>query len=113
MDNVNAREENMLDTGLKHKVAVKLYGSIRAAAGIETDEIEIPSDCAAYEVLQLLSGIYGDEFTGEVFRQAERGLRDDLTVSVDGVITEHTKLEGLRLFDGAVIALLPTFPGGG
>jgi len=112
-DNISAGKKEVPDAGLRHKVTVRFFGSIRAAAGTAGEEIEIPSCCVAYELLRLLSDIYGTEFRDEIFLQSGDGLRDDLTVSVDGVITEHTKLGNLKLPDGAVVALLPTFPGGG
>ena len=112
-DNTTVGKKAAPDAGLKLRVSVRLFGSIRAAAGKDREEIEIPSDCVAYELLQLLSALYGNKFRDEVFLQNDGELRDDLTVSVGGVIMEHTKLKSLKLPDGAVIALLPTFPGGG
>ena len=108
-----AGKTELRDTSLGINVTVRLFGSIRAAAGTDGGEIQGPVDWVAYELLRLLSDTYGDEFRCEVFQQAGDGLRDDLTVSVNGVIMEHAKLKGLRLLDGAVVALLPTFSGGG
>jgi len=110
---IAAEKNDIPGAGQKLKVTVQLFGSIRAAAGKDGQEIEIPSDWVVHELLQLLSDIYGAEFRDEIFLQARDELRDDLTVSVSGVITEHTKLKSLKLSDGAVVALLPTFPGGG
>ena len=112
-DNVTEEKKTDSAAGQKQQVTVRLFGSIRAAAGREGEELELPSDCVVYEFLRLLSDIYGSKFKDEIFQQVGDGLRDDLTVSINGVITEHKKLESIELFDGAVIALLPTFPGGG
>ena len=111
-DSIATEKKEVPDAGLGQKVTVRLFGSIRAAAGSAGEEVEIPSGWVAYEFLRLLSDTYGAEFRNEVFLQTGE-LRDDLSVSVNGVITEHTKLGNLKLPDGAIIALLPTFPGGG
>jgi len=101
------------DTVFMHKVSVSFFGSIRAAAGKGSEEIEVASSCGLYEFLRLLSHNYGEEFKYEIFLQTGDRLRDDLIVSINGTITEHKKLEDIQLTDGAVIALLPNFSGGG
>jgi len=115
---VNPRESPVMEkaepgTGLKHKVTVQFFGSVRAAAGRSDAEIDIPSDYGVYELLQLLADAYGDAFKTEVFLQDGDSLREDVTVSINGVITERTKVKSVKLETGAVIALFPIFPGGG
>lgn len=106
-------EANVPDAGQKPKITIRLYGSIRAAAGKNEEEIEITSGCEFYVLLQLLSCVYGDEFKYEVFRQIGDELRDDLIVSINGVIKEHNKLKNTQLSHGDIVSLLPNFSGGG
>lgn len=101
------------DTGPAPSITVRLFGSIRAAAGKDHDVIEIAPDCMFFELMRFISRAYGDEFKFEIFQEAGDDLRDDLIVSIDGVITEHNKLKNLQLINGAVVTLLPNFSGGG
>ena len=113
LDKMSPVKETMPDTARKLKVTVLLFGSIRAAVGKGCVEIEIASDCGFYGLLRILSSIHGNEFQDEIFQQTGDNLRDDLIVSINGLIVGHSKLKGLQLHDGAAIALSPNFSGGG
>jgi len=106
-------EQTELDKELKIKVQLLFFSSIRSATNKDQDEVYIHSESTVYELLQFLSSIYGDKFKGEIFQPSTDDLRDDLTVSVNGIIAEHSKINTMKVTDGAIIALLPTFPGGG
>ena len=101
-----------LASGIK-KAKVRFYSSIRAAAGTSGLEVELPVGCTVYTLLKLLSDDYGDAFRNELFMQTGGGLRDDLIISVNGVISGHESAISEIISDCAVIDLLTTFPGGG
>lgn len=97
----------------KMRVRVQFFGSIRAAAAVPEEEILIKSDGTVRDVLETLRAEHAAAFQGEVFRAGELSLRDDLTLTVNGVIIDHGKVPGTPLHEDSVIALLPVFPGGG
>ena len=104
---------NAGDTDTSAKVKVRLFGSIRQAAGNDGGEVYPGIDCTVYELLRLLSENYGGAFRDEILKPDGIGLREDVILSVNGVIAEHAKLKSLILEDGAAVDLLPAFPGGG
>jgi len=112
-DNIPPTTKNAHGSEPAPTVTVSLFGSIRAAAGRGSEAVEIASGCVFYELLRSLSRAYGNEFKYEIFQEGGDDLRDDLIVSINGVITEHSKLEDFQLFDGAAVSLLPNFSGGG
>ena len=99
--------------GFIGKVKFQFFGSVRAAAGTDGDEIAVPPDFFVYGALESLSNEYRSAFKGEIFWQADGSLRDDLTVLINGAIIGREKLKDTPIKDGDVIALLPSFPGGG
>ncbi|MCL2486961.1 MAG: MoaD/ThiS family protein [Oscillospiraceae bacterium] len=108
------------DSDVRSELAVTLrfFGSIRAAAGSDEAAIDVVSGRTVYELLQSLAERYGVGFREEIFATGgnaagEDELRDDLTVSVGGVIIGHANLRRKIIENGDEIALLPTFPGGG
>lgn len=109
--------KNESGTGQKLSVAVQFYGSIKAAAGCQGGEIEIPAGFVVFELLKLLSGVYGDALKKEVFQPGEDpgedDLRDDLIVTVNSVIADHLKTKSIKIENGDTVALFPAFPGGG
>ena len=105
--------KNDPDTEHAQFVSVCFYGSIRAAVRRSIDYVEIDPGCVFSEILRSLSRSYGDKFKYEVFREDGDSLRDDLIVTIDDVIIEHSRLEDLRLFDGDAVSLFPNFSGGG
>ena len=107
------QEDSDCDVKLKMKVQLKFFGSIRAAAAKDEEEVYIHADSTVYELLQFLSRFYGNDFKGEIFSSNEGSLRDDLTISINGVIMEHLSIKTMKIIDSDIIALLPTFPGGG
>jgi len=109
--NENAGGETPL--GPELRVSIQLFGSIKAAACKDGGEVEIPSGCTVYELLRFLSDRYGGAFQEEVFALSDEALRDDCTVSVNGVIMDHANAKTTTVKNGSVIALLPAFPGGG
>ena len=103
----------MTDDGIKCNVTIKLFGSIRYVAGTEKIDIEFPSGGTVYQLLRFFADTYGKKIGGELFLPDGTGLREDLTVIVNGAITERSKVLTTIIDDSAVVALLPVFPGGG
>ena len=103
----------MTDGGIKINVTIKLFGSIRYAVGVSEADIEFPSGGTVYQLLRFFADTYGKELDGELFLPDGTGLREDLTVIVNGAITERSKVLTTIIDDSAIVALLPVFPGGG
>jgi len=93
-----------------NNVQIQFYGAIREAANKSADDA-VPG-LTVLALLQKLADGYGPAFRGEIFEEGG-GLRDDLTVTVNGVIVSHEATRGITTVPGDVIALLPVFPGGG
>jgi len=93
---------------------------MRYSAGVSELDIKIPAGLTIYELLRFVAGKYGREFKGELFldngdnlRDVDCGLRDDLTIVVNGIIIEHSKALTHKIEGDALVTLLPVFPGGG
>jgi len=93
-------------------IQIHYFGSIRAAACKNKEEMEIESNITAYQLLKKLAGIHGKDFQGEVF-QKDGILRDDFTVAVNNAIINHLNVADTNIKPGDVISLFPVFPGGG
>ena len=93
------------------KAQIQYFGSIRAAAGLPGEEVDIPSHIGLFALLEELAGAHGAGFRGEVF--AGETLREDLTAALNGTIIKHEAAEEAQLRPGDVLALFPLFPGGG
>ena len=96
-----------------YRVKIRYFASIRTAAGKSEEELAVPAGYTIYALLKLLSINYGEAFSEEVFRQTADGLRDDVIVSINGVITDCERVKNAMVADGSVIDLFTTFPGGG
>ena len=93
-------------------VQIQYFGSVREAARKKGESIEISTDITAYQLLQRLAGIHGEDFQGEIFQKGGK-LRDDFTVTVNNAIINHLSLAETNIKPGDVISLFPVFPGGG
>ena len=93
-------------------VKIRFFGSIRVAANINSDDLDLFPDTTVCGFLRELSGIYGENLHSELFDDSG-GLRDDLMVTVNEAIVNHENADKIRLNPGDVVALFPTFPGGG
>ena len=95
------------------KVKVQYFGSIRAAAIKPEEEVGCAPNTSVYQLLQKLTGIYGEGFRGELFEESGEGFRRDLMVMLNGTIIERTSAANINLKGGDVLALFPLFLGGG
>ena len=96
------------------KVRVKFFGSIGAAAGKSGDEVELSPDTTLCGLLRGLADAYGESLGEELFDEnGLSGLRDDVMVTLGGVIVNHANAAQINLKPGDEIALFPVFPGGG
>lgn len=98
---------------LSTKIKIQYFGSIRAAANLREEEVEIPTEITVAELLRRVSGSYGRSFRDEIFEGDDQKLREDLMVSVNGTLAAHTNIMETKLHPGDIIALLPIFLGGG
>ena len=94
-------------------VEINLFGSLRYTAGTSKTDIDLPSGSTVYEVLRFVADIFGKEFKEELFLHDLSSLRDDVTIIVNGMITRQSDILTGKINDGAIISLLPVFPGGG
>ena len=96
------------------KVHIRFFGSIRVAAQKSSDDLDLPPDTTVYKLMQTLSEIYGKDLHDELIdNNGTGGLRDDLMITLNEVIINHEKVHELKINGNDIVALFPTFPGGG
>ena len=96
------------------KVRVQFFGSIGAVAGKSEDEVELPPDTTLCGFLRGLADAYGEGLREELFDEnSSDGLRDDVMITLGGVIINHASAAEINLKQGDEISLFPVFPGGG
>ena len=92
-------------------IRIQYFGSIRAAAGKNEEELELSPGTTVFKLLEALCGRYGEAFRGELMDGGK--LRNDMAVSLNGTMIWHTAADETLPRPGDVLALLPLFPGGG
>jgi molybdopterin synthase sulfur carrier subunit len=80
-------------------VTVRYFAAARAAAGVETEQVELPAAASVEILLKILRGS-GDELAQVL---------DRCSFLVDEVAVRDREV---RLHDGAVVDVLPPFAGG-
>ena len=95
------------------EIQIQYFGSIRAAAKKSGEKVEFAAGITAYRLLRQLASFDGPEFQGEIFGENGKDLRDDLTVTLNGTIIDHSSLTEIKLNPGDALSLFPIFPGGG
>ena len=90
----------------------QFFGSIGEAAGKSRDETKLRPGATVRGLLNELTDACGESFREELFGESD-GLRDDVTVTVNGAIIKHGDIDKIGLKPGDVIAFFPIFPGGG
>jgi molybdopterin converting factor small subunit len=93
-------------------VRVQYFGSIRAAAQSAGEEAVPEEGMTVAQLLRNLAESRGGAFRDAV-RAADGGLRDDLTVSLNGEIFPGEAAPVRPVRPGDALALFPVFPGGG
>jgi molybdopterin synthase sulfur carrier subunit len=81
-------------------VTVRYYAAARAAAGVETESVEVPTGATVDILLKTVRARHGDEF-GRVL--------DRCSFLLDEVAVRDRELS---LHDGALLDVLPPFAGG-
>jgi sulfur-carrier protein len=81
-------------------VTVRYYAAARAAAGVETESVEVPPGATVDTLLKTVRATHGDEF-GQVL--------DRCSFLLDEVAVRDRELS---LHDGALLDVLPPFAGG-
>ena len=96
------------------KIHIRFFGSITAIVKKNNDDLDYSPDTTVSGLLCQLSEKHGKELQDELFdEKGEGGLRDDLMITVNDAIINHEKAYEIEMKPGDVIALYPTFPGGG
>ena len=108
-----SRESLQMDSDAVPRVQVQYFGAIRAAAHKPEEAVDFAPDATVYQLLQRLTGIYDDEFRGEIFEESGERLRDDLMLTLNGTVIEHASAAEIHLRPGDALGLFPIFPGGG
>jgi len=95
-------------------VLVKYFGAIREFAGKSDESFDLISGSVVHVLLCRISDIYGVKMRAEIFDAKNiNGLRDDLMVTLNEAILNHSQATGTVLKSGDTVALFPIFPGGG
>ncbi len=94
------------------KVRVKFFAAIRELAAVKDETIDLQSNTAVRELIQVLCQRHGVDFTGYGIDPNTGAPRSHLQILVDG--KNLSSLEGLetRLSDGDEVALMPPVGGG-
>ena len=96
------------------KIHVRFFGSIRVSAGNNSEDIDFIPDTTVYGLMGLLSDIYGKALRDELLdEKGSGGLREDLMVTLNEAIINHEKAAEVVINQGDIVALYPTFLGGG
>jgi MoaD family protein len=95
------------------KVKVRYFGSVRVITDICEEELEVPAGSAVCDLMQKLSGKYGEPFLNEILRENEMELRDDVVIAVNGVFAEHANAMRYEIKSNDVLTFFPIFLGGG
>jgi molybdopterin converting factor small subunit len=108
---VNISEELAADAP---KIHIRFFGSIRVSANKTSDDIDFIPDITVYGLMRLLSDIYGKALHDELLdEKGSGGLREDLMVTLNEAIINHEKAAEVEINQGDIVALYPTFLGGG
>jgi len=95
-------------------VFVKYFGSIMEFAGKSEESFDLISGSVVYDLLYRVSDIYGARMHGEIFDAKNvNGLRDDMMLTLNEAVLNHSKASETVLKSGDEVALFPIFPGGG
>lgn len=103
------------DSSVLFPVKIRYFGSIRAAAGVEGEEVYVKAGTSIQALLSDIALHHSEEFFGEIIDSVTREVRSDLMVTLNGVILNNTetqmKMRMLQVED--IVSLFPIFPGGG
>jgi MoaD family protein len=93
------------------EVMVRYYAMIREATGRRMETVAVPTKSSVGDLIDLLVGRYGGDFTRYVY-DGEKRVRDYLSFMLNGI--NVNSLEGFEtlLKDGDVLSILPPVGGG-
>ena len=94
-------------------IGVQYFGSVRAAAKKSEEKLKFAADTTIYDLLRQLTCLHEENFRGEIFGEDGKKLRDDVTVTLNGAIIDHSNAAEINLQPDDVVSLFPIFPGGG
>ena len=93
-------------------VEFQFYGSVKATAGRDSVKLGLAPGVFVFSALEILADEYGGGLWAEIF-SASGEIRADLTILHNGVVLDHQAIKDMEILVGDVIALLPSFSGGG
>ena len=93
-------------------VNIQYYGAIRVAARVTGEEHSVGLGVSLYRLLNDIAEIHDKSFMDEVFVNGD-GIRDDVMITVNGVVVSGARATEIDVNAGDVVALFPIFPGGG
>jgi len=98
--------------GIKLKVNVRFFATLREIAGRREEEVELSSGSTVGDLLNRLVELHGSRFREYVMDETTGTSRGHLLFLVDG--TSISSLEGLktRLTEGCAVAIMPPVGGG-
>ena len=93
-------------------VKIRYFGSIRAAAGIEGEELCVQEGTTLAGLLRNISFSHSLELKNEIINKDDT-IRQDLMLTLNGVILNIDEIDERILKVEDIISLFPIFPGGG
>ncbi len=95
------------------QLRVHYLGQISAVVKKREETVEAASRTTVYTLLKQLADGYGSSFTGEVFDEGGKEVREGVIVTVNGRAIGQLQGIDTRLKGGDVVTILPLFVGGG
>ena len=95
-------------------IHIKYFGTIREAAGRNSDALEYCPGATVYDVVRAVADNYGDKMSGELFSMKDVSeLRDDLMLTLGEAIVPLGAAAETAVEPGDTVSMFPIFPGGG
>lgn len=107
------RVSDISDSDAFLSAKIRYFGSIRSAAGIEEEEVKIPSESTLVHLLYVVAKSHSKELRDEILQIDSNDLRTDLMITLNGVILSSEEIDKRVIQVKDVISLFPIFPGGG
>ncbi len=95
---------------LNVKVKVRFYASLRDRIGVEERILNLKGDSGFYSLIKELGCSIGERIN--LIINGSGSIRDDIMISVNNRLIDHSSLKKLRLNDGDQVDIMP-LPSGG
>ncbi len=94
------------------KVKVKFFASVREAAGVRDDEVELPQDATLSDLIGALAAKHGTELRRQLIDEEKDLPSPHIQYLIDGENARQLSGYQTKMRDGAEIALIPPVGGG-